>query len=108
MVKSMFVLSGTDEIHPYFGIIRFFFRIIIKHKDTTKQDLPPKMCLKTWAYVTWMTFKTPEKDPQSGLYMVNKSFYQRDIIISPRRFMNRCILIPSDKGTTYTVAELPH
>ena len=24
VVKSMFVLSGTDEIHPYFGIIRFF------------------------------------------------------------------------------------
>ena len=41
MVKSMFVLSGTDEIHPYFGIIRFVFRIIIKHKDSAKQDLPP-------------------------------------------------------------------
>ena len=26
VVNSMFVLSGTDEIHPYFGIIRFFFR----------------------------------------------------------------------------------
>ena len=88
----------------YFEITRSFFRIIIKHKDSAKQDLP----LKTWAYVTCMTFKTPEKDPHSGLYMVNKSFYQRDKIISPRRFMNRCILIPSDKGTTYTVAELPH
>ena len=46
------ILSGTDEIHPYFGIIRFFFRIIIRHKDSTKQDLPPHMCLKTWAYST--------------------------------------------------------
>ena len=107
-VKSMFVLSGTDEIHPYFGIIRFFFGIKIRHKDSTKQDLPPHMCLKTWAYVTWMNFKTPEKDPHSGLYMGNKSFYQRNRIISPQHFMNRCILIPSDKGTTYTVAELPH
>ena len=55
VVKSMFVLSGTDEIHPYFGIIRFFFRIIIKRKDSAKQDLPPHMCLKTWSHVTWMT-----------------------------------------------------
>eukprot|EP00731_Ephydatia_muelleri_P020023 Em0012g848a len=57
VVKSMFVLSGTDEIHPYFGIIRFFFRIIIKCKDSAKQDLPPHMCLKTWAYVTLDDFQ---------------------------------------------------
>ena len=40
----MFVLSGTDADTSILWV-RFFFRIIIKHKDSAKQDLPPHMCL---------------------------------------------------------------
>ena len=36
-----------------------------------------------------MTFCSPEKDMVSGLYMVTNNFYERDRIISPRRFVNR-------------------
>ena len=60
------------------------------------KDINNKSILKgnDLAYVTWMASKTPEKDKVSGLYMVKNSFYQTDRIISPRRFINRCTLVP--------------
>ena len=62
IVKAMFVLTGRQELHPYYGIIRFFFRITIKHKQ---HELPMEFIFL--AYVTWMNFKSPERDELSGL-----------------------------------------
>ena len=40
IVKAMFVLTGTQELHSYYGIIRFFFRIIIRHKQRELENIP--------------------------------------------------------------------
>ena len=68
------------------------------------KDINNKSILKgnDVAYVTWMAFKTPEKDKVSGLYMVKNSFYQTDRIISPRRFINRCTLVPMGKKKVHS------
>ena len=52
-------------------------------------------------------FKSPEHDKLSGLYMVNKTFYHRDRIISPRRFLGRCALV-EDKSSSFFVTDIPH
>ena len=67
IVKAMFVLSGTQE-HPYYGIICFFFRITIRHKQSELVNMPKEIIYL--AYVIWMNFKAPERDKLSGLYIV--------------------------------------
>ena len=59
------------------------------------------------AYVTWMNFKSPEHDKLSGLYMVNKTFYHHDRIISPRRFLGHCALV-EDESCSFIVTDIPH
>lgn len=102
LVKVMFVMNDTNELHLYFGVVRFYFQIYIKHKNDTG-----KLQNCTLAYVTWMVFKSPEKDKLSDLYLVNDTFYQRDKIISPRKFISRCTLVRGEKKSSYYVANLP-
>ena len=52
IVKAMFVLTGTQELHPYYGIIHFFFRITIRHKQHELENMPMEYFYL--AYVTWM------------------------------------------------------
>ena len=54
-----------------------------------------------------MSFKSPELDKLSGLYMVSNKFYEQDKIISPRRFAGRSVLAQAGKGTSFYVVELP-
>ena len=77
LIQAMFVMNDSNELHPYFGIVRFYFQICIKHKSDTGN-----LQNVILAYVTWMVFKTPEKDKFSNLYLVSDTFYQRDKIIS--------------------------
>ena len=44
--------------------------------DFIMKDINNKSILKGLAHVTWIAFKTPEKDKVSGLYMV-KNFFIR-------------------------------
>ena len=74
IVKAMFVLKDNGNLHPYFEIVRFFFKINIIMKDINNKSILKGNDL---AYVTWMAFKTPEKDKVSGLCMVKNSFYRQ-------------------------------
>ena len=100
IVKAMYVLSGTQELHPYYGI---FFRITIRDKQLELENME----FIYLAYVTLINFKSPERDKLSGLYMVNKTFYHRDRIISPRRFLGRCAPV-EDKSSSFFVTDIPH
>ena len=62
IVKAMFVLKDNGNLHPYTLELYHINKSVLKGNDL--------------AYVTWMAFKTPEKDKVSGLYMVKNSFYQ--------------------------------
>lgn len=105
LVKALFVLEENSALHPYFGIVRFFFQVHLKLKDNYNNTVIQDHVL---AYVTWMTFHSPEKDKISGLFVVNNSYYERDRIVSPRRFIKRCTLVPvGKKSSSYNIAELP-
>ena len=105
VVKAMFVIKETGELHPYFGIVLFFFKVCVTLKHNQNGVNPIEE--KTLAYVAWMTFKSPERDKASGLYMVNNTYYETDKIISPRRFVNRCTLARVRDSASYYVSELP-
>ena len=108
IVKCMFVLKENNLLHPYFGVIHFFFKLYIILKCDNEGSVTTVMEEKCYCYVSWMTFKSPEKDVVSGLYMVNNTFYGQDKIISPRRIVNRCILAPlGGNSSGYYVTELP-
>ena len=108
IVKCMFVLKENNLVHPYFGVIHFFFKLYILLKYNNEGSVTTVMEEKCYCYVSWMTFKSPEKDAVSGFYMVNNTFYEQDKIISPRRIVNRCILAPLlGKRSGYYVTELP-
>ena len=68
IVKAMYVLSGTQELHPYYGI---FFRITIRDKQLELENMSMEFIYL--AYVTWINFKAPERDKLSGLYVVLSS-----------------------------------
>ena len=61
----------------------------------------------TLAYVSWLKFRSPDKDRVSKLYMVKKQFYVSDSFVSPRRFLTRCVLVSPNKRGDYFVCELP-
>ena len=78
------------------------------HCNAISMGLIKLMEDKLFAYVTWLVFRSPSKDKTSGLFMVNNTFYERDRILSPRRFVNRCILAPvAGKTSSFYVCELP-
>ena len=104
IVKAMFVLKENNELHPYYGCIQIFFRICITLRHDGQHE-ETRECI--FSYVKWMSFKSPELDTLSGLYMANNKFYEQDRIISPRRFAGRCVLAPTGKGSSFYVIELP-
>ena len=99
--RGSIVKALTDQsLHPYFGIVNFFFDVdaII--------DSETRTC--SFAYVFWFKFCTPSKESISQLYMVKKTFYSGDHIVSPRRFLSRCVLLaPCKNENYYFVCELP-
>ena len=103
IVKAMFVLKENNELHPYYGCIQFFFRICITLRHDGQQEEIRECIL---SYVKWVSFKSPELDKLSGLYMVSNKFYEQDKIISPRRFAGRCVLAQAGKGISFYVVEL--
>ena len=109
VVKAYFVLKDTNELQPYFGIVKFFFKLYITFTlHTTTDGTKTEVHENLLAYVTWMCFKTPAIEKKTGLHMVNNAFYEQDRVISPRRFVNRCALAPAGKSSSsYYVIELP-
>lgn len=97
-VKAMFVDTG-NELVPFFGIVRYYFTVtavVCKH---------PR--LHYLSYVTWLKLKSDHPEPQSKLFVTLRNFYQSDRIISPRRFLCRCVLVPANvNGTSHFVSEL--
>ena len=109
VVKALFVLKDSNELQPYFGIIRFFFKLCVTLTYDTSNGKKNEVFENSLAYVTWMCFKTPQIDKTTGLYMVNDAFYEQDRVMSPRRFLNRCALAPTGRkgAASYYVTELP-
>ena len=98
IVKAMYV-DSSGELTPYFGIIKFFFKtsIVVDGKSLSHE----------LAYVTWLKFRFSGQDPVSNLYGVSKDTYRKDKIISPRRFVSRCVLFsPNTRAPLYLVSEL--
>ncbi len=98
IVKSMFA-EGNNSLAPYFGIVRFYFTV------TTVIDGDPKS--HQLAYVTWLKFRSHDPEKMSKLFTVTNQVYQGDKIISPRRFLCRCVLVsPKPTVPLYFVSEL--
>ena len=53
------VLKDTNELQPYFGIIKFFFKLYVTITLHTVDGTKNEVCENFLAYVTWMCFKTP-------------------------------------------------
>ena len=80
-MKAYFVLKDTNELQPYFGVVKFFFK----------------------QYVTF-TLHTTTDGTKTEVHG-NLLAY---VVISPRRFVNRCALAPAGKNSSsYYVIELP-
>lgn len=94
LVKSMFV-DSDDELAPYYGVVRFYFTITSMVSQTSvTHDL---------AYVTWLKFRSTNPEPISKLYGVTKELYQRDRILSPRRFLCRCVLVTPNPAVNFSL-----
>lgn len=95
-------MDNTNDLAPYFGIVRFYFTITVIVKHQPKHHY--------LSYVTWLKFRLHDTDPLSRLYWVTKDVYQRDRIISPRRFLCRCALFslkPKFNDKHFMVSDLP-
>ena len=99
IVKAIFVLD-EHELAPYYGIVKFYFTVTAVVRGEPK--------LHYLSYVTWLKFKTSRPEEMSKLYMVSKDCYRSDRILSPRRFICRCVLVsPRANEAFYFVSELP-
>lgn len=97
VVKAMFV-DENNQLFPFFGVVRFYFTVttVIQQQPKTHQ----------LAYVTWLKFKSQTPD-SSKLYTVTREEYRHDRIISPRRFLGKCVLVaPKVNASHYLVSEL--
>lgn len=98
IVKVMF--TGTsDELQPYFGRVKYYStaKALIRGDVTTHQ----------LAYINWLKFSGRRMDSSNQLYKVVKEFYLKDEIISPRRFLCRCVLVAPAASSHYSfVSEL--
>ena len=97
-MKAMFV-DGNNDLAPYFGIVRFYFTVtIVTNAERKSHQL---------AYVTWLKFRSLIPERMSKLFRVTSQEYQGDRIISPRRFICRCVLVsPKPTVPLYFVSEL--
>ena len=59
VVKAYFVLKDTNELQPYFGIVKFFFKLYVTFTLHTTDGTKNEVHENLRAYVTWMCFKTP-------------------------------------------------
>ena len=98
LVKVMFA-DTSDDLQPYFGTVKYFF--------TAKALICGSVTTHHLAYITWFKFRGERMDSSNQLYKVVKEFYQKDRIISPRRFLCRCVLVPPSTSANYSfVSEL--
>ncbi|SMN01272.1 hypothetical protein SPONN_2357 [uncultured Candidatus Thioglobus sp.] len=99
VVKAMFA-EEDNEIAPYFGKVSFYFTVNVVVNNESKPHI--------LSYVHWFKFRCKDVEPQSRLYMVSKQVYMRDRIVSPRRFLCRCVLVSTkSQEPYYFVSELP-
>ena len=98
IVKAMFV-DESNELAPFFGRVKFFFTAtVIVEREPKSHYL---------AHVTWLKFKSDHPNIASKLYEVKNQYYARDRVISPRRFVCRCVLLAPKQNVPYfTVSEL--
>ena len=97
-MKAMFVYD-RNELVPFFGVVRFYFTVATVTLQQRK--------IHHLAYVTWLKLKSWNPEPTSRLYEVTKELYSHDRILSPRRFLCRCVLVTTKQGGTYIlVSEL--
>ena len=73
VVKAMFVKVTNSDLHPYFGIVKYFFTVTVLVNQT---PITHKL-----AYVNWLKFRNSMPDPLCKLYGVSKDTYQTDKII---------------------------
>ena len=99
VVKAMFA-DTSNELTPYFGVVSFYF------KATAMVLQEPKV--HHLACVNWLKFRSYGQEKVTKLRGVNhKEFYQTDPMVSPRRFIRRCVLIsPNPKVPLSLVSEL--
>ena len=97
VVKSMFVDTNND-LQPYFGVVRFYF--------TVNTVIMRQAKMHHLAYVSWLKFK-PHNYELCKLYAVTNQEYRTDRILSPRRFLCRCVLVPPKENAAFSfVSEL--
>lgn len=92
VVKAMFV-DTTNNLIPYFGVVKYYFTAIAIIDNCVK--------VHHLAYMTWIKFRSDDPEPLSQLYMVTNRYFKADRIISPRRFINRCVLVPPKADSSY-------
>ena len=98
VVKVMFV-DVNNELVPYYGIVRFYF--------TAKTIVEGEPQTHSLAYVTWLKPRSSSACPLSRLHGVTGDFYQSDRIVSPKRFLCRCILVSPNPAIKFSlVSEL--
>ena len=102
IVKAYFAVIDSEP-YPYFGIVRFFFKSSVMIKgDNSSTEIIKSYDL---AYVQWFQFYNDSEDP---FFLITDDFYTGDEIISPRRFISRCILLKPYANSPYKfVVELP-
>ena len=100
MVKSMFT-ENDESLSPYFGNVSFYFKATVVVDQKSKSHI--------LSYIQWYKFKSKKVEPLSGLYTLkSKQFYQTDRIMSPRRFLCRCVLAATKpKAPYFFVSQLP-
>ena len=99
IVKCVFV-DTDNEVFPFYGVVRFFF---------TAKAVVQRQCKKhQLVYVTWLKFKSYSDEHFTHLPGVtNHQEYQRDRIVSPRRFLCRSVLMcPKPNSKFALVSEL--
>ena len=100
VVKSMFT-ENDESLSPYFGNVSFYFKATVVVDQKSKSHI--------LSYIQWYKFKSKKVEPLSGLYTLkSKQFYQTDRIMSPRRFLCRCVLAATKpKAPYFFVSQLP-
>ena len=92
IVKAMFV-DTDNSLAPYFGVVKFYFTatVVVQQKPITHE----------LAYVKWLKFRYSKPDPLSKLYELTTDTYVQDRILSPRRFLCRCVLVSTRRDSSF-------
>ena len=83
--------------------MRFFFKSLVLIKgnaDSTKKTKSHDL-----AYVQWFRFYDDSQDP---LFQITDDFYEGDEIVSPCRFVSRCVVLKAYSNSPFKfIVELP-